>query len=607
MNLDITDELQAYLDAEGKVILNACPGGGKTTAIVQKIINLEPAYRKKHSGYSGIACLSFTNAAKNELNEKYFEIKGQRLSYPSLVSTIDSFINIYITLPFYYLLQRNFARPRILDNSSRLDSFWKIKYKKNGKLINGITYKMNSFKAKDDRSIYFLYPPSQIRLEPNGSYTVKGNAPSEDKVDLVIFKEYCKYIKQWQFEKGLITTNDSSFIALTLLRKNPKIAQWLVKRYPHIIIDEAQDNSLLQHQIFEELQSQGLKNIEFIGDPYQSLYEFRDANPQLFLSKFEDDSYQGLELTDNRRSPQHIIDCFSLLRPNNVSKIKTACIENLEEPILIYRYKSDERSVIIQHFDNYCYINNYDHRKVVVRGNTVRNKMLGRNALQQPWSERLPYDLITARIEYEDNNLKEAIKTMRYITVEIENPEANHSKKAQVREELTHDFENNARLIKLIKNLPALSNTVAEWSILCSAYFEKCLNLDLKPLFKLKRTSKYFDKSTRDEPVSDHFNRVDIAKTNALTTVHQVKGKTLDAILVFFDEKNHKENINFRDVEPEPNGFISEKKRIIYVAMSRAKHLLAMAFPVTISEKQITDKFGDKVIIVTSNNLTTQD
>ena len=73
---------------------------------------------------------------------------------------------------------------------------------------------------------------------------------------------------------------------------------------------------------------------------------------------------------------------------------------------------------------------------------------------------------------------------------------------------------------------------------------------------------------------------------------------------MFFDEKNHKENINFRDIEPEQNGFISEKKRIIYVAMSRAKHLLAMAFPLSISDKQITDKFGDNVIIVKSAELT---
>lgn len=250
------------------------------------------------------------------------------------------------------------------------------------------------------------------------------------------------------------------------------------------------------------------------------------------------------------------------MRAANVSKIKTACAEDLEEPVLIYRYRSKDKSAIIQHFDNYCYLNSYDSRKVVVRGNTVRNKMLGRNALQQPWNERLPYDLITAKIEYEDNNLKEAIKLMRNLTVEIENPEADHSKKVQIKEELTHDFNNNARLINLIKNLPSLNNTVAEWSILCPSYFKSQLNADVNVFFKLKKASKYFDKSTRDESVSDHFNRVDISKSNALTTVHQVKGKTLDAILIFFDEKNHKENINFRDIEADENGFISEKREL---------------------------------------------
>jgi len=60
MNLDITPELQAFLNAKGKVVLNACPGGGKTTAIAKKIIDLEPVYLKKYDAYSGIACLSFT-------------------------------------------------------------------------------------------------------------------------------------------------------------------------------------------------------------------------------------------------------------------------------------------------------------------------------------------------------------------------------------------------------------------------------------------------------------------------------------------------------------------------------------------------------------------
>ncbi|HAJ81230.1 UvrD-helicase domain-containing protein [Zunongwangia profunda] len=604
MNIDITSELQAYLDASGKVVLNACPGGGKTTAIAQKIINLEPQYLKKYDAYSGIACLSFTNAAKDELNETYSRLCGKTLSYPSIISTIDSFINIYITLPYYYLLQRDFARPRILENNKKLNKFWNITYTQNGKVKQGISRPLLEFKNKAGKYLYFVYPPADIRIEPDGTFSLKGIVPSEDKVDPEKFINYCKYIKNWQFKRGLITTNDSSFIALTLLKKFPKIAIWLSKRFPHIIVDEAQDNSLLQHQVFDKLQEHGLKNIEFIGDPYQSLYEFRDANPQLFLSKFQNDSYQGLELTDNRRSPQHIIDCFSLLRPDTASKINTACTEDLKEPILIYRYSTEDRSKVVQHFDDYCYVNNYDQRKVVVRGNTVRNKMLGRNAVEEPWKSNIPYELITARIEYEDNNLREAVRLMRSIVIDLKNPEATPSKKAELREDLKTDYNHNAKLIKLIKNLPQLTNTVEVWSQKCCDYIEKHLGIDATISFKIKRASTKFQKTTRNEPVNHHFKRVDIAQTNALTTVHQVKGKTLDAILVFFDEKNHKENINFRDIEPEQNGFISEKKRIIYVAMSRAKHLLAMAFPLSISDKQITDKFGDNVIIVKSAELT---
>lgn len=133
---------------------------------------------------------------------------------------------------------------------------------------------------------------------------------------------------------------------------------------------------------------------------------------------------------------------------------------------------------------------------------------------------------------------------------------------------------------------------------MCQTYITDILNLDNDINFGLKKTSRYFSKSTRIEPVSDHFNRIDIEKTSSLTTVHQVKGKTLDAILIFFDERNHASNINFRDIEPQRDGFITEKKRIIYVAMSRPRHLLAMAFPENITEGQLKEKFGQNISIM---------
>jgi superfamily I DNA/RNA helicase len=598
MELDITDELKAYFDARGRVVLNACPGGGKTTAIAQKIINLEDEYKKIYGNHSGIACLSFTNVAKDEINSTYNKLCSKNLQYPHLVSTIDSFINTYITLPFYYLLERNFARPQILDKKERLDSFWKINDAKTGKNTGTLKRPMNTFKTKQNKILFFQYAPSKIRLEPDGTYSVNGSNPSTEKVDLDVFIKYCKYIKNWQFKNGLITTNDSAFIALTLLRKNPKISKWLSKRFPHIIIDEAQDNSLMQHQIFEELNNQGLINLEFIGDPYQSLFEFRDANPQLFLDKYNSEDYVGLDLSNNRRSPQHIIDCFSLLRPEDQRTISSACKTNLNEPILIYKYKTGDRGEIINHFEEYCTDKEYKKLKVVVRGNNIRNKMLGRDAQQQPWHNSLAYELIAAKIEYDDKNLKEAINIARNIVIRLENRGLSFADFGHLRAELKTDYLYNARIIKFVEGLPELSLTVEDWSNLCPSYIQKALNLDYEIDFGIKKTSKYFAKTTRNEPVSAHFNRVDIEKTSSLTTVHKVKGKTLDAILIFFDEKNHASNINFRDLEPDADGFIKEKKRIIYVAMSRPKHLLAMAFPDKITDEQLIKRFGEEISII---------
>jgi hypothetical protein len=79
-----------------------------------------------------------------------------------------------------------------------------------------------------------------------------------------------------------------------------------------------------------------------------------------------------------------------------------------------------------------------------------------------------------------------------------------------------------------------------------------------------------------------------------------VKGKTLDSILIFFNQTSHKENITFADIETT-NTFPNEKQRLIYVAMSRPRYLLAMAFPESISDKELTSKFGDEIDIINLN------
>lgn len=103
MDYDITLQRQAYLDARGYTILTACPGSGKTTSIVKKLLTVSRYCEEHYGKHTGFACLSFTNKACAELKQKYREMHDERLTFPNEVLTIDSFIMQYVVLPFWYL------------------------------------------------------------------------------------------------------------------------------------------------------------------------------------------------------------------------------------------------------------------------------------------------------------------------------------------------------------------------------------------------------------------------------------------------------------------------------------------------------------------------
>lgn len=607
MEFEINPQRQAYLDARGKIVLNACPGSGKTTAIARKLMLLKDEYKTTHSRFSGIACLSFTNTAKDEISEKYTELSGDYLGFPHIVSTIDSFINQYITLPFYYLLNKQSVRPKIIDDEKYLDSMWQIKYSdKNGKIKDGLKRSLLKFKAKNNRNIFHTYAPRKIRLEVDGSFTFRGNPPDPQKVDINVFKAYATYLFKSRLSQGLISTQDSVSIALHLLNIHPKIGNWLALRFPHIIVDEAQDNSAVQHAVFDKLAELGLANLEFIGDPYQSLYEWRDADPGLFNTKYANTlNWLGLDLTDNRRSPQRIIDCFSILRKQDDPTINSACTTDIELPVMIYRYNENNSPLIVKHFDHCCVECGLHDNQIVVRGNALKNQMLGKSAEQEPWKSDLPYRIIDAKHKYEGNEIKAAIKDIRSIAVLLIVKGEEMVEIKELEQDLKTDNQFNALLLNLLHDLPSFDQTISDWTTSTQAFLKERLELQESVNFEQKERSyrEKFDKAILNEPIKDHFKRSYSESRIPITTVHQVKGKSLDSILVFFNGKKHKDNITFSDIEPSGQNFPSEKQRIIYVALSRPKHLLAMSFPESISEDELKAKFGEDIYIVTNEEL----
>ncbi len=585
MRFDVSEEVEEYILASGKVFVNACPGSGKTTAIAYKLTQLIKKWKDSSNKFAGIACLSFTNTAKDEIAQKYRGFCQSLLTYPHLISTIDSFINHNITLPHYHLLEKKCRRPIILDDNNYLDRW-------NGRGSQRHT-------MRDGRPIRFSYKPSDIEWEIDGTFSYKGNIPDDKKVDIELFNNYSRTLKEWQLNFGLLKTTDSAFVALRLLKKYPQIAEYLTHRYQTIIVDEAQDTSEIQFEVLNNLANAGLKNLEFIGDPYQCLYQWRNARPDLLVQKTQDISqnWTTLHFKTNRRSTQRIIQCFSLLRQATEPKIASYNLSSENEnPIAVLKYSTGNEVESVQKFMKFC--NEYKSNRVVVRGTSLLNKLLGRSTSEETfWKSQVAHQIISAKLDFDKNLVKSAINRVRGLIPIIVDPNVEHAEKIAQIKNLKENHEINTWIIQLLRSIPDFNCTILDWTSKIenelSLSLGALLNQQLRVNLELKKDNK--TKSKYSYSINE-FIGTKLQWEIDISTIHQAKGMTFDCLMLILNENSLGQNISVKDLFT-PTGFPTEKQRMIYVAMSRPRYLLAFGLPNTVSDLTVKETFGELVYI----------
>lgn len=580
--IEINSQKESYINSRGKVVLKACPGSGKTTTIAYKLHTLIES--ENNDRIRGIACLSFTNIAKEEIKDKYLQFSNKSLSYPNLVSTIDSFVNNFITLPFYYLISGNFQRPVILDENYELDSFWikslwvydRVKRKRVPKHNN-----------KERKPLIYIYKPSSIVKDVNGKYTFNGNLPDPEKVDISVFNDYAKTIKNWQFENGILTNTDSTVLAFNILSKHGQISKALSHRFSTLIIDEAQDTSEIQHAIFDLLITNGLQNIELIGDPYQSLYTWRNAKPQVFMDKYSDSQWQGLNLSDNWRSTQTIVDTYSLLRNPTDEKIVARNKFDQEYPIYVLRFEEGKEIQALEKYNELC--KGYKLNQVVTRGVELSAKLNGNPEGDNYWKNPLALNIIDSIFNIRKGYIKSGIDSFRWSIVKLLYPQASYKEKKVVLQEFKSNYKKNAQLSLLLKEFSDFSMTLLDWTIITENKITNTFNLTEPLDLELKKGAySPFHKKMMNELFVEKSSRWNFS----ISTIHKVKGMTLDTILLFLHKNGH--SISMADIN-QSSGHLTDNQTMIYVAMSRPKYILAIAIEDTVSSSEIMNKLGSNI------------
>ena len=100
-----------------------------------------------------------------------------------------------------------------------------------------------------------------------------------------------------KLEKNILEFHDAEQLTAKLLSENPDIALQVQEKYEEILMDEYQDTSLLQEEIFRHVTNGS--NLFMVGDMKQSIYRFRNSDPTIFKAK--SDEYQNIDDAVNRK------------------------------------------------------------------------------------------------------------------------------------------------------------------------------------------------------------------------------------------------------------------------------------------------------------------
>ena len=579
IDYDITPQRQAYLEARGYTILTACPGSGKTTSIVKKLLTVSHYCEEHYGKHTGFACLSFTNKACAELKQKYMELHDERLVFPNEVLTIDSFIMQYVVLPFWYLCDACKKKPIVVNEASILD---RIYY--NNILINNKWQQYPIMTLRTFASLMHRKNPSLISIDKAGFKWNHKTITDENEI------AYCTAAFTYRLEKGFITSSDALWIACDVLDHHQDVAKALVARFPYIIVDEAQDNSELHFEFFKLLKRAGLQNIEFVGDICQSIYGFNNAKPELLQSMMAEGVWNVLPLSECRRSNQRIINLYSKLKSSDVPTITSHDVEDKGIPIVVYKYDDGNVRDVIQDFNKICKDNKLSTKMILARGVDKCKTLAGVKDVDfKYWKSELPYLLIDAVLALESSDMDYAFRKMRLVLADLLTDNS-HDAKRQFIHEIEHDIDWNAKIFEFLKKVPPLSLSFKEWSNQTCSLLQTYWGLENRPeLIPYQKKVGYTMKEMADVPVEQYHQSNDNGSEyyKSVDTIHAVKGATLDAVLLFMSADSRGQSISLKDFPSSPVSVMTESQRMIYVACSRARQFLALAVPRSITDEKI--------------------
>ncbi|MBO1897570.1 ATP-dependent helicase [Shewanella sp. BF02_Schw] len=437
----------------------AGPGTGKTgtqTAHIANLINIGV-------NPESILAITFTNKAASETRHrivKNTEDLGS-VGWQVAASTYHSFCRKHILKPFQsheMFINMGYENGFIILDDSDSESVMKEVYSNSVGGFNlvldalGITEKQMLRNISDHRSkgIDFDIFSRQIKHDP-----IKLNAAKELKViidsypislkgvskenkalmskeigsrlqqingdfnDAVVAIAWKQYAKDCAAADGL-DFDDQLLFAMKLLQHDKTVASRLAKRFEYIFLDEFQDSNMCQWQLMKSIiNAQKSPNLFIVGDDYQSIYRFRNANVEIMKNLDKElPTCITNSLINNYRSTAAIINLSNALTaqmPNQIGDGQLIAASGItgEKPTLeIYNNAKEEADGVVATITSLIQRGERPSDIAVL----YRNRTVNKELIEALNLSRMDYDIIGDVGFYQTAEIKSAVAILRILT-----------------------------------------------------------------------------------------------------------------------------------------------------------------------------------------------
>lgn len=374
------EQKEAVLDFDHNLLLLACAGSGKTRTITAKI-----AYAISEGIYKPyqILAVTFTNRAANEMRERVAQYLPDEDLSGLEMRTFHSF--------GAYMLRRNYERaglPRdfcIYDDADSVSLLSTVAAMEKRELRQA----MKDISNLKDRGV--MPEDREAARAGDGSYDLP--------------QLYLKYQNALR-KTGNVDFADLILKPYELLRDDEEVRTRYNSRFRMILVDEYQDSNTMQFRLLRQLAGPDTQ-IVAVGDDDQSIYSFRGAaieNILTFSSSFE--NVREIKLEKNYRSTQQILSPAAALIAHNTERHPKSLIsaDDKTGPKPQLLRNPDARAEGVRIASIIGEIGDYDNTAILYRTNA--QSLIFEQILTE---RRIPFKLIGALRFYEREEIKDSL------------------------------------------------------------------------------------------------------------------------------------------------------------------------------------------------------